>query len=1304
MKTRKLPAKLEDASRAAAYGAEVARGEARLDWTGVESASREALRALFVAAPPGRHEGPLGLSDIPEAVIDRLGSNLMEAMEAASEATPEERAALEAATFESTFTEDVDVGLSVEKARKAAEKARAREAPPAAPRRPVAKSPIELRDELLALVRRDLVGPEGDEPEELEENQLLPRYLLGRLAPRGRALDVEDLEEAAADAAPDDEDGAEEPSPAPARGLRPSSIGVTLCVTGESKALVARASWAVYKRRKIDNEEKKAREESGDDGRGPTHIWDRRYCEAPPLEVPLSEGLIAPQAPHPDFPDVVIRGIARRLEGEWIVSLFLVNEQESLDTPVEEEDEEEPTARASRRNEEAERYLHQAVLEVEGSGEPHALRRRPVLGRRLEDEREERHAALRFRRQIEFAVGHGTAVEVLEPDTEKGHAQGVRTTCFPRYGVRLQASPDPDETEGAAGLVTDMGDLAALEDGKFDEALRPLTRAYEIWIKERRRRLDAGEDGLAGHERAAQEALEDCEAALARIREGIRLLDEDPMAAECFRFANDAMRRQRIRSEVARRVVAGEPPMTTDPPARWRLFQLGFLLMNLTSLASLDHPDRRRGGRADLLWFPTGGGKTEAYLGVAAFAMAMRRRRGPQEGRPGDRGVAVLMRYTLRLLTIQQFQRAATLICACEEIRKEKRSEGDASLGETPFSIGLWVGKKTTPNTTNQSFDAVSVLKGAWRATRSGSPVQLAHCPWCGHAIDPKSQAVEVQKAAGRTRIACGDPTGACPFSFMAPGESPGLPVMTVDEEIYRRLPTLLLATVDKLAQLPWQGASGQLFGRVEKHCPRHGYYGPSIEDASSHKAGKGLPAVNSEGSPYLQPPDLVIQDELHLISGPLGSLVGLYEAAVDELSAWEVDGKEVRPKIIASTATIRRAEDQGRALFARSVHVFPPPGVDADDSFFAHTPEDARDRSYVGICAPGVRQVSVLLRVYAAFLSASQRLAEDYGGGTGATAADPWMTLVGYFNSLRDLGGMRRVVEDRVPSLLWSMPRRGLARRSTPKVEELTSRLESTRIPGVLANLERPVPAERVKGAKGPRPIDVLLATNMISVGVDVNRLGLMVVAGQPRATAEYIQATSRVGRHHPGIVCTVYNWTRPRDLSHYESFSHYHATFYRQVEATSVTPFAPGALDRGLPGVLVGMVRQLGLDLNENGRAQDVTLDHDLVRRATQALLRRAEAATDDAQLARDLEDQIKALMDRWLHRVNTRKAGDQVGYRPVKDGDTRPLLTAPGLGDESPGLACMTSLRDVEPDIPLFFDHRAPREEDLAPTTET
>jgi hypothetical protein len=525
-----------------------------------------------------------------------------------------------------------------------------------------------------------------------------------------------------------------------------------------------------------------------------------------------------------------------------------------------------------------------------------------------------------------------------------------------------------------------------------------------------------------------------------------------------------------------------------------------------------------------------------------------------------------------------------------------------------------------------------------------------------------------------------------------------GLPVLVVDEEIYRRLPALLIATVDKFAQMPWKGAVEMLFGQVDGYCDRHGFRSPEIEDAATHQGRYGLSAAKTTPHGPLRPPDLVIQDELHLISGPLGTLVGLYETAIDKLSSWEVGGKKVRPKVIASTATIRQAAEQVRSLFLREVQIFPPQGLDAADNFFSRQRKPGPQtpgRRYLGICAPGRRLKVALIRVYIAQLAAAQSLYEKYGAH-----ADPWMTLIGYFGSLRELGGMRRLVDDDVRARLGKMDKRGLAARKKLSVEELTSRKSSTDIPYVLDRLEsvfdpaqiadierRRKAGQRVEAVE---PLDVLLATNMISVGVDVKRLGAMVVAGQPKTTAEYIQATSRVGRSHPGLVITVYNWARPRDLSHYETFEHYHATFYQHVEALSVTPFAAGAIDRGLAGLLVSLVRLAGQEFNENADAARVERNHPYMKAAVETILQRAWEV-GGGKMRDYIQQEIAQKLDVWLDLAKDVTGGRLLGYESRKDGLTIGLLKDPS-GRQWDAFSCLRSLRNVEPTVGLILHDRA------------
>jgi Helicase conserved C-terminal domain len=842
------------------------------------------------------------------------------------------------------------------------------------------------------------------------------------------------------------------------------------------------------------------------------------------------------------------------------------------------------------------------------------------------------------------------------------------------------------------GLITDMKELAESTDAELAGKLQPLVDAYATWIAEldERRKNEAV---LQAYADAAVNAVAKGEEVLKRLKEGIAVLESNADARAAFRFANEAMWRQRVRSVWIEEKKA-QPNLALahlDIPKNrsWRAFQLAFLLLNLPSLTSLDHPDRESGpfAGADLLWFPTGGGKTEAYLGLAAFAIGIRRLQKNLGGRDGEHGLAVLMRYTLRLLTLQQFQRAATLICACEQIRLGNKEK----WGESPFRLGLWVGRKTTPNKTSQSAEVIEALKSSKRPIfGQGTPHQFPFCPWCGAAIDPGKHIVVEPYPAGRARtlIYCGDALGQCEFSRrQSPDE--GLPLLVVDEEIYRLPPAMMIATVDKFAQMAWQGQVQTLFGQVNGFCPRHGFRSPELEDTNSHQAaGPKFPPVATQPHALLRPPDLIIQDELHLISGPLGSLVGIYEGAIDHLATWEVNGKKVRPKVIASTATVRRAQAQVSALFNRAVRVFPPPGLEAGANFFSRelpVSEAAPGRLYIGMCAPGRRIKGSLIRVYVAALAAGQTLYEKYGD-----AVDSFLTAVGYFSSLRELGGMRRLVDDDVRSRLTQVEKRGLKKRNLrlpSAVEELTSRKSATDIPSLLERMKQKFPPLGQKATQ--TPLDVLLATNMISVGIDVGRLGLMVVAGQPKSTAEYIQATSRVGRSSPGLVLTVYNWARPRDLSHFEGFRHYHATFYRQVEALSVTPYSTGALDRALTGVMVSAIRQASFALNRNVDAQDIQVANPAVQAALAFLpIRAAEAGIGGPMLQSFVDAALQQRLGKWWQRARKMTGGARLGYQDGRDGVTTALLKMPGTAEWT-DFTVLNSLRDVEPEADFVFN---------------
>jgi hypothetical protein len=847
----------------------------------------------------------------------------------------------------------------------------------------------------------------------------------------------------------------------------------------------------------------------------------------------------------------------------------------------------------------------------------------------------------------------------------------------------------------------DMEVLSELAQDKLVEGLSILTDDYESWIVEQRARI--GVD-VVGYDDAATNAMDRCSEILLRLREGIAAVGSNEHALQAFRFANRSMAIQRVRSVYAlkrrRKEEVEFETLNVRRNRSWRPFQLAFILLSIPALVDPKHKDRTKpiSAFADLLWFPTGGGKTEAYLGVAAFTMAIRRLQGNLGGLDGTRGLSVIMRYTLRLLTLQQFQRATTLICGMEVIRRKD----EKTWGSTPFSIGLWVGMKVTPNDTEQSHESIEAERTGKRPMNS-SPAQLTSCPWCGSEIAP-GRDIQVSRFAsgeGRTLIYCGDKMGRCDFS-RAKSKEHGLPVLVVDDELYRRPPSMLIATVDKFAMMAWRGQVRNLFGRATKECRRHGLLWPGAECSGQHQKKGTLPAVKPLDISPIRPPDLIIQDEFHLISGPLGTMVGLYETAVDELATWNFDGVAVRPKVIASSATVRKAAEQVNNVFLRKVAVFPPHGLDVEDNFFSvqRSIEDKPGRLYMGICAPGSARPAVLIRLYTALLTAAQSLFERFG-----PAADPWMTTVGYFNSLRELGGMRRLAEDDVQTRAYRVQmsrvaRPGLSQRSVKNVDELTSRVSSKDIPKKLDQLEVAFNGEWdstksayvVKWTKGEaQGVDVVLATNMLSVGVDVNRLGLMAVNGQPKSTAEYIQATSRVGRSFPGLVCTVLTWTRPRDLSHFETFEHYHATFYKHVEAQSVTPFAPRALDRGLTGTMVSWLRLLSDDYNPNLGAERMnSATRPEVSQAKKVMSDRGWQVSDQKAIQQLTEDMVEERCDEWIKEAN--RGGRRLGYEAGKkrkkgEDDIAALLKKPGHQAWDHFTVPM-SLREVEPGVRLVM----------------
>jgi hypothetical protein len=1186
---------------------------------------------------------------------------------------------------------------------------------------PLIRDAIYVRDLLELATRDDLLGPAMGPHETVKDMGVRARYLLGKLAPRipnddggmqvERGSGIEEDEETgevreasthepgaefagATGRIDPDDDALEEVDTTNNQSLVPSSIGLTFCVSPEAARLNVRLAWGKYERvpnADHDVTKKRKNKETGEEEEIKVKLW-QRLPKGGAVEVSLENGQIAPSVPDQTEPDVKLQGVVRTNEdGERIVTLFMVNAQFE---PAENKDE---------------AWLFQPEIIVEGPEEEDIFLRRPVTETSVEDD-ELARLALMYRNRLEFAVGHGVSVHADLPEGVHDRAHRVRTEVLPHYEVEATETPgtDPDDRPAMKTMFEegwlDMRRLAEMDPGDLKSVLEHLLDDYDQWITEQKGRLGSE---IKGFDDPGKELMDRAEQTSQRLRTGLDVLMKDGDALDAFRFANASMATQRVRSIFARLQRRGEEVELEDldvPMNRsWRPFQLAFLLLSVPSLHDPRHSDRTEPVQAfaDLLWFPTGGGKTEAYLGVAAFAMGIRRLKPTLGGLDGARGLIVIMRYTLRLLTLQQFQRATTLICAMEVLRRED----EAKWGAEPFTLGLWVGNKVTPGKTEEAFNVIRAMRdGNAGHLGKGSPHQLTSCPWCGGEISPNSN-IDVDKVSGRTSIYCGDDPGGCTFSK---GKShaqvqPGLPVRVVDEEIYHRPPTMMIATVDKFAMMAWRPEVRNLFGRVSQECERHGLLWPGHKCGTGHNAKNPLPKARVVPVDPIRPPDLIIQDEFHLISGPLGTMVGLYETAVDELGSWSLDEKTVRPKVVASTATVRRAEDQVRNVFMRKVAIFPPSGLDVEDNFFSiqRSIEDRYGRRYMGVCAPGSSRPAVLIRVYTALMMAAQNLFNRFGD-----VADPYMTLVGYFNSLRELGGMRRLAEDDVQTRAFRVEmslvdRPGMAQRKMlgEAVKELTSRVSSQDIPKNLDDLELAFGAEfdpatgrfETKWESGKKPIDIVLATNMLSVGVDVDRLGLMVVNGQPKGAAEYIQATSRVGRAHPGLVATVLTWARPRDLSHYESFEHYHSTFYQHVEAQSVTPFSPRAMDRGLTGTTLSLVRLTYEDFAPNDGAGNMTSpSQPEVTDTTEVVTSRAWDVTDDPDKKALAEAAMKERADDWVKEASV--PGRTLVFDKYGAGPTSvPLMGPPGLDAWGKWTVPM-SMREVEPGVRLILEDRA------------
>ena len=1067
----------------------------------------------------------------------------------------------------------------------------------------------ETRSDFVAYVRRQLVGPYGSEDEILFDPPNR-RYLMGILFPRQVSFAgyVEDEGEAAEDSAAttggDEARFSDDPVSA-ANDFLPASQGLSFFTTASELAVTARAAWyETLSGRKAQDllvtteaRDGGPTEVHDDDPRkksaGSRRLW--RRTQLPDVTMSITETDTQPKPIWDKRAEIHTRW--RRYPHGNLVTVTLVNGRTS--------DDEHPERAWDD-------MLLQVSFDVTVAGQAEVLEY-PTVAMASHDP-EEQELRLVHRNARVYAIGHGCSPEWND---EQGAVHVVRTEVMPSYVVpRVSAEGEKVQALDIAWLADDKAPADDLVS-KLNAFIDP----YESWIRGVR---DKGSTLDARYVPAVGPVVDRLDRALSRMRDGITVFAEHPdrvRIIDAFRLANRAMliQMRHSKEDLAGtrhpRSAAPAAPTSYSPGAQWHPFQLGFFLTTLRGLVDATHEDR---SVVDLIWFPTGGGKTEAYLLVAAFEIFRRRL---MEGTSGT-GTAILSRYTLSLLTAQQFQRTASTIVACEHLRRKATD----MLGDEPISVGLWVGDATTPN---RYLDARERFDELRDAGETDDRFLLERCPWCGTEIVPREHSDDDSDYGIRVTDRS--------FAFFCTSDScefhQELPVRVVDDALYDSPPSFLLGTVDKFAQLAWVPESGKLFGR---------------------SAGK-------------LPPTLIIQDELHLLTGPLGTTVGLYEAAINLLC--EAAGP---PKVIASTATIRRATAQIQGLFGRSVDLFPPSGIDADDSYFARVDNVRPGRLYVGLMAQGHTSDTAVVHTGAALLQAPIDL------GLSEEALDAYWTVVAYHSSLRELGRTVTIARDdihaRLGALISGRPKREY------DVEELSSSVPRAQQPRLLERLNLPC-SERYS-------VDFLATTNMLSVGVDVPRLGLMLMNGQPKATAEYIQATSRVGRSSaPGLVFGLFRSTNPRDRAHYENFRAYHSALYRHVEPTSVTPYSPPSRDRALHAALVILVRhRLGLDTD--GRAGEIVNCISAVRELAEALVAVVDRVEPRERVG--AQNYLDRFIEDWLDRA--KRAADEdklLYYRSNGKGQVNLIKQFNARGDAWPTLG---SMRNVDMESLIDIAHGA------------
>lgn len=1057
----------------------------------------------------------------------------------------------------------------------------------------------KAREEITSILKMDLVGPVAEEEVILEGPTQY--YVMGKLYPR---LENESENEADSDEDVSMNSGVEQNTDfydcalASTNEMDPSTMGITFTIKPGVKTYEVEVDYAQYNSYNYEDIQKTSYDinkyekeiNSAETKKDRLQFWVRKgdkktfiFNVGEDIEYHVVDETYVKSFTHKVFET-----------GETVITIVMTNKYVMSSFDYEEKNKH--TVFQPRIN----------VVSEENEGRVFTSVRRQI---ELTNELELAELDMLYAANGCFGQGHGCAVEW---DTNTIEPNYIRSSFMPSYNLLQMKARQIEDNP-----VFNMKYLYTGDALEVCSNLKAFILLYREWINELENRINKGE--ILEYREVALSNISKCSEVCSRIEGAVSFLTESAKkngsAWNAFRLANEAMYMQRKQSLIK----AHKEP--DDVNINWYPFQLAFLLLEVMSFIE---PAGEERNTVDLLWFPTGGGKTEAYLGIAAFCIFYRRLSNTEK----VDGVAILMRYTLRLLTIQQFERASILICACEILRKKYGIRG----GE--ISIGLWVGNKLTPGTIDNADKTIAKLHNNGNVDNDeADPCQIKICPWCGKKLYSHNYVVDVVKK--RMLIKCENKD--CEFSHVS-----SLPIHLIDEEIYEYRPTFIIATIDKFAQITLQDKPAALFS-VDGKC---------------------------------MPPELIIQDELHLISGPLGTMTGIYEAAITKIC--EKDGVPI--KVVASTATIRNADKQIKALYGRKFAQFPPQGITADDSFFAvkSKPEERPARLYMGVMGVGATFTTTLIRVYAAWLFASRYLIDK---GYSDKVIDNFYTLTGYFNSIRELGGTQTQVVDDIQSRYQYLKEKKFSEVS-PKYtgaekyeysEELTSRMTNDEISDIIQTKLK-VPYSKEQGQEVP--FDFILASNMISVGVDVGRLGTMVVAGQPKTNAEYIQATSRVGRDNPGLVFMIYNAARSRDRSHYEQFLRYHAALYRYVEATSLTPFSDRARDRGLQALFVTLCRYLCPELLDNSSAGNFDPQDERVKGIVQLICDYVRIVDP-----RELDNVISELRDienKWAN-----EAQSELWYHKK----TKKSLLKDDI-EEDDRFRCMNSMRSVERQSGLYL----------------